>query len=193
MSDAVAHWSAEERGAVPRVRLGMWWFLVSEIATFGGVVVSYLVLRLLHREWLAESSHTLLPAGLINTVILLTSSYTMVLAHQAAENKDADTARKWLWATLGMGMVFLGIKAFEYTHEIHAGRVPSAGVFWAFYYVMTGLHALHVLAGLIAMFCLIIGSRHPHVLARVAPVGLYWHFVDIVWIFLFPLLYVTSH
>jgi heme/copper-type cytochrome/quinol oxidase subunit 3 len=182
-----------QRAIVPTTRLGMWWFLCSEIVTFGGVVVSYALLRLYHPEWLEHSSHTLLPIGAINTVILLTSSLTIVLAHQTADQKQIAVTRKWLLITLGLGLLFLAFKAFEYHHEISNGRTPGAGVFWGFYYAMTGLHALHVIAGLVLMTYLVIFLNDPKVLARVTPAGLYWHFVDIVWIFLFPLLYVTSH
>jgi heme/copper-type cytochrome/quinol oxidase subunit 3 len=92
--------------------------------------------------------------------------------------------------TILLGLAFLGIKAFEYTSEIRAGFTPATGIFWSFYYTMTGLHALHVLAGAILNFVLLVAGRirSPH---RLELAGLYWHFVDIVWIFLFPLLYLT--
>jgi len=178
---------------IPSGRLGMWWFLSSEIVTFGGVVVSYILLRLVHPDWLHHSAHTLLSAGAINTVVLLTSSLTVVLAHRAAEHHDCCTARRFLSISFGLGVMFLCVKAFEYHHELSHGLTPRTAAFWGFYYTMTGLHGLHVIAGLIAMLYLILGARNPKVLGRVAPVGLYWHFVDIVWIFLFPLLYVTAH
>jgi len=177
-----------------RARLGMWWFLASEIVIFGGVVAAYLMLRLVHPEWLHQSSKTLLPIGAINTVVLLTSSLTMVLAHQSASHKIVASTRKWLFITLALGLTFLALKAVEYHHEISDGNVPGASPFWGFYFLMTGLHALHVIAGLILMLYLIVrvgaGGRY---FARVDAAGLYWHFVDIVWIFLFPLLYVTTH
>ena len=129
--------------------------------------------------------------GAANTVVLLSSSLTMVLAHAAAQDRDAARARQWLIITMLLGLVFLGFKSFEYHHEISEGRVPAAGVFWTFYFAMTGLHGLHVIAGLIAMFFITLSLKREK-FSRVDAVGLYWHFVDIVWIFLLPLLYVTA-
>ncbi len=173
-------------------RVGMWAFLASEIVTFGGVVCSYLLLRLCHPEWIQHSSKTLLPIGAINTVVLLTSSLTMVLAHHSAELKNVAATKKWLACTLLLGLLFLCFKGYEYTHEIENGYLPNTAVFWAFYFAMTGLHGLHVLAGLVTMAYLLIAIKEDYRLTAVAPVGLYWHFVDLVWIFLFPLLYVTT-
>jgi cytochrome c oxidase subunit 3 len=178
---------------IPTTRLGMWWFLASEVGTFGGMVTAYVMMRLWHKEWVHDSAHTLLPVGTINTVVLLTSSLTMVLAHHAAELRDRPRARKFLWCTLGLGVLFLCLKAFEYRHEILEGHTPKAGLFWSFYFAMTGLHALHIIAGLVMMLYLLARLKLDRALARVAPIGLYWHFVDVVWIILFPLMYVTAH
>jgi heme/copper-type cytochrome/quinol oxidase subunit 3 len=172
-------------------KLGMWWFLASEVVTFGGIVVTYVLLRLTHPEWLKHSSQTLLPIGAANTVVLLTSSLTMVLAHAAAQQRDAIKAKRYLLITLALGVLFLCFKGYEYHHEIHEGLTPAAGVFWGFYFAMTGLHGLHVVAGLIAMIA-VTASLKQGKYSRVEVLGLYWHFVDVVWIFLFPLLYVTA-
>jgi heme/copper-type cytochrome/quinol oxidase subunit 3 len=180
------------RPRIPNGRLGMWWFLGSEIVTFGGVVTSYLLLRLCHPEWMKQSSETLLPIGATNTVVLLTSSLTMVLAHAAAHDKDRGRTIRWMLITLVLGLLFLCFKGFEYSHEIAHHHVPTEHVFWTFYYCMTGLHALHVIGGLVAMAVIALSLRRRETWSRVEVVGLYWHFVDIVWIFLFPLLYVTS-
>lgn len=176
-----------------RGNLGMWVFLGSEVVTFGGLIATYLLLRVAHPEWLEHSSHTLLWVGATNTVVLLTSSLTMVLAHAASIRGEVRATRRFLLMTLVFGAIFLGLKAYEYSHEIHAGLIPSKAVFWGFYYAMTGLHALHVIAGLVVMVYLQVVVGNPTNLRKVTPVGLYWHFVDIVWIFLFPLLYVTTH
>jgi heme/copper-type cytochrome/quinol oxidase subunit 3 len=178
---------------IPSTRLGMWMFLASEVVIFGGLICCYLLLRLRHTEWLQESAHTLLPVGTINTVILLTSSLTMVLAHQAAQEKDRRKTKKFLLLTMGLALLFLCMKAFEYHHEIAEGRTPRESLFWTFYFAMTGMHAAHVLVGIIMMIYLYSQIKHDFVLKRVEPIGLYWHFVDVVWIVLFPLLYVTSH
>lgn len=192
-SGHVAQSHVYESVGISKTRLGMWWFLASEIVTFGGVVAAYLMLRMVHPQWIHQSSKTLLPIGAINTVVLLTSSLTMVLAHAAAEEKNVGRTRKWLAVTLAFGVLFLCFKGYEYHHEIADGNVPSAAPFWGFYYCMTGLHALHVIAGLIVMVHLLIVVGRGDRFARVGGAGLYWHFVDIVWIFLFPLLYVTTH
>ena len=178
---------------IPSTRLGMWIFLASEVGTFGGLIASYVMMRMWHHEWLHESAHTLLSIGTANTVVLLTSSLTMVMAHQAAEERDRPRARKFLLGTLGLGVLFLCLKAFEYSHEISGGHTPRVSVFWSFYFAMTGLHALHIVGGLVLMLYAILGLNKDCVLRRVAPIGLYWHFVDVVWIILFPLMYVTTH
>ena len=193
VATAAAH-AAEERAAtsVPTGRLGIWWFLASEIVIFGGLVTCYVLFRLRHPEWGALAAHTLTPAGALNTFVLLTSSLTVVLAHDAASRGKHQLAALALLQTLFGGAVFLGVKAFEYGHEIAQGFTPNAGLFWSFYYAMTGLHALHVLGGLVAIWVVqrsVAQGRH---LRRVEYVGIYWHFVDIVWIFLFPLLYLAS-
>ena len=180
------------RPAVPSGRLAVWWFLGSEVVTFGGLLVAYSLMRLRHPEWGEQAANTLMWAGTLNTVVLLTSSLTMVLAHVAAEAGDHRKAARRLAITTLLGLAFVGVKAFEYSHEIHAGFTPVAGLFWSFYFVMTGLHALHVLGGLVANFIVWLGVRKGKALQRVELVGLYWHFVDVVWIFLFPLLYVAS-
>jgi heme/copper-type cytochrome/quinol oxidase subunit 3 len=115
-----------------------------------------------------------------------------VRAFVAAERGDRAGLQINLGITVLGGLVFLGIKAIEYTTEIRAGFTPAAGIFWSFYYTMTGLHGLHVLGGIVvnAVILMKTGSslKHPH---RVELAGLYWHFVDLVWIFLFPLLYLS--
>ncbi|MBI5514148.1 MAG: cytochrome c oxidase subunit 3 [Deltaproteobacteria bacterium] len=177
---------------VPTGRVAVWWFLASEIAIFGGAVVCYLLFRLRHPEWSAEAAHTITAAGAINTVVLLTSSLSAVLAHAAAGRGDGPRAARMLWYTVGGGLVFLVVKAYEYTHEISAGMVPSRGLFWAFYFLLTGLHALHVTGGMVALGAVARGAARGQHLGRVELVAIYWHFVDIVWIFLFPLLYLSS-
>lgn len=179
---------------IPTGKLGVWWFLASEITVFGGLITSYIVVRLGGAGWGEAAAHLNFTLGLINTFVLLTSSLTVVLAFQAVEDGNPRRLRAFLGLTILLGLVFLGIKALEYTGEIQHGFLPSSGIFWSFYYGMTGLHALHVLGGIAANLLLFIsafGSRLKSSQHRVELVGLYWHFVDIVWIFLFPLLYLT--
>ncbi|MFQ5848862.1 MAG: heme-copper oxidase subunit III [Candidatus Methylomirabilales bacterium] len=177
---------------IPSGRLGVWWFLASEIIMFGGLIGTYILFRLGSPEW--APAHLSLTIGTVNTFILLTSSMTMVMAFAAVEKGDRRKMHTYLLCTILLGLLFLGIKAFEWSSEIGAGFIPSTGEFWSFYYTMTGLHALHVLAGIVINTILFIavlgGRRNPHE-HRIELAGLYWHFVDIVWIFLFPLLYLA--
>jgi heme/copper-type cytochrome/quinol oxidase subunit 3 len=173
----------------------MWWFLASEIMVFGGLIACYVLVRLASGGWHDEAAHVSWRIAAVNTLVLLTSSLTMVLAHAAATGGDRGRAAAWLAATVGLGLGFLGIKAFEYSREIAAGFTPVSGLYWSFYYSMTGLHAAHVFAGVVtnSILCgIALGSRlWPKVSHRVEYAGLYWHFVDVVWIFLFPLLYLS--
>jgi heme/copper-type cytochrome/quinol oxidase subunit 3 len=181
----------EETG-VPTGRLGMWWFLASEIVIFGGLICCYLLFRWRHPEWGAEAAHTVNAAGAFNTVVLLSSSLSVVLAHEAVAHQRVRQAANYLaWTLLG-GFIFLGVKAYEYSHEIAEGFVPARSLFWSFYYLMTGLHALHVIGGMVAMAIVMHAMRKGRASHRAEYVGIYWHFVDIVWIFLFPLLYLAS-
>jgi heme/copper-type cytochrome/quinol oxidase subunit 3 len=177
---------------LPTGRLAMWWFLASEIAIFGGAVACYILYRMHHPEWGTHAAHTLNTAGAINTIVLLSSSLSAVLAHSAAERGDSQRAARMLWLTIAGGIVFLCIKAYEYTHEISAGLTPVTNLFWSFYYLLTGLHALHVVAGMVAIGIVARQAGRGQKLHRVENVAIYWHFVDVVWIFLFPLLYIAS-
>ncbi|KAB2841785.1 cytochrome oxidase subunit III [bacterium] len=180
-----------ESPSVATGRMGMWWVLASEIVIFGGAVVCYLLYRWHHPEWAESAVHTNELIGLVNTVILLTSSLTVVLAHDAAHHGDAGRAKRLMGLTILLGASFLGLKAYEYSHEVQAGFTPVANLFWSFYYFLTGLHALHIVAGLIAIAVVMRGVGRKENMQRVEYVGIYWHFVDVVWIFLFPLLYLA--
>jgi len=178
--------------SVPTGRVGIWWFLASEIAIFGGLITCYIMSRLVHPEWGAEAHHTVQWAGALNTLVLLTSSLSAVLAHDKAHQGDGPGAAKLMYFTLLGGLVFLCIKGYEYTHEISAGFTPFKSTFWGFYFLMTGLHGLHVIGGMTAIFVVAQGAKANKHLQRVEYAGMYWHLVDIVWIFLFPLVYLAS-
>lgn len=173
-------------------KLAVFWLIGSEIVIFGGLLASYLMGRLAHDGWAAEAAHTNTIAGATNTFVLLTSSLFVVLGHQAAEQKDGQKAFKYLWLTILGALTFLTIKAFEWHHEIEEGLVITKSLFWAFYYTAAGIHAIHVIAGAIIMAIISLDVRQGKNLQRVEMIGLYWHFVDIVWIFLFPLLYIAK-
>lgn len=177
---------------VPTGRLAMWWLLASEIVIFGGLLVGYIIHRLGHPEWAIESANTNTTAGAINTFVLLTSSLSAVLAHQAAQTGNGPKAARYLWLTILGAVIFLVVKSFEWTHEIQHGFVLTKSGFWSFYYTAAGLHALHVIAGSIAMGIVAWDAAKGKELQRVEYAGIYWHFVDVVWIFLFPLLYIAK-
>lgn len=178
---------------IPTGRLAVWWVVASEIVIFGGLIAVYLLNRFLHDSWAQSAAHTNTIIGAANTFWLLTSSYCVVLAHEAAEQRDAKRARKLLWITIALGGMFMGFKSYEYVSEIAHGYTLFTSNFWSFYYTATGLHGFHVLCGMVIMAIIaekdIKKEQNWH---RVENIGIYWHFVDIVWIFLFPLLYIAK-
>ena len=178
---------------IPTGRLAVWWVLASEIVIFGGVLASYLMHRLGNPDWAAEAAATNVWIGAFNTFVLLTSSPSAVLAHHAAEHEqDGKKAARLLWYTIGGGGVFLCVKAFEWYTEISHGMTIQSHPFWSFYYTAAGIHASHVIAGMILMAFVAKDAAKNLELHRVELVGIYWHFVDVVWIFLFPLLYIAK-
>ena len=191
---ASAHEAGREFTAQPLGKVGIFWFLASEIMVFGGLIGSYILCRIAAGGWAAERAHVNTRLAVINTLVLVTSSLTVVEAHAAAEADQRPRARQFLLFTVLLGCTFLCIKGFEYSREIEHGFTPAAGLFWSFYYTMTGLHGFHVLIGVIVNFVLFLatgGSAWPRIKHRIEYAGLYWHFVDVVWIFLFPLLYLA--
>jgi heme/copper-type cytochrome/quinol oxidase subunit 3 len=172
----------------------MWLFLSSEIVLFGGMIGAFLMMRMSEPGWAELASHLSVPLGTFNTLILLTSSFTIVKAFPAIQAGDYRATSRWLLLTVLMGLAFLLVKGIEWRTELSHGFVPSGGGFWSFYYIMTGLHALHVLSGVIFNAILYFFSQAQKlggIEQRVEFAGLYWHFVDVVWIFLFPLLYLS--
>jgi heme/copper-type cytochrome/quinol oxidase subunit 3 len=177
---------------IPTGRLAIWWLLASEIVLFGGLLTSYIIMRLAHPEWAEQASHTNTTAGAINTFVLLSSSLSAVLAHQAAEQGDGRKAARLLGLTVLGGACFLGIKGWEWSGEIAHGYTIGSHTFWSFYYTAAGLHAAHVIIGMTFMVWVASTAIRNIELQRVELVGIYWHFVDVVWIFLFPLLYIAK-
>ncbi len=190
--------------------LGMWVFLITELLFFGGLFLVYSIYRSWYPEAFTAGSHELLVwAGTTNTVVLITSSLTVVLAVHAAEAGHRRTLVALLLATMALGIVFLGIKSYEYWSEYREHHVPGlafqfepeqqllhAEIFFCLYFVMTGLHALHMIIGIGVMATMTWmswrGRITPEYYNPIEVSGLYWHFVDIVWIFLFPLLYLVG-
>jgi cytochrome c oxidase subunit 3 len=190
--------------------LGMWTFLVTEIMFFGGLFMAYLVYRHQSPEGFQEASFELNRIwGTTNTAVLIVSSLTMALGVRAAQtSQKAKTQVLWLVATMFFGAAFLGIKAIEYRDKFVHHHVPgpyfhweghypkAAEQFYSLYFAMTGLHALHMIIGLGLMTVIAVMAWKKQFdqdyYTPVEVAGLYWHFVDIVWIFLFPLLYLIG-
>ena len=177
---------------IPTGRLGIWWLLASEIFIFGGLIACFILFKLNGTPGFEDASLTSVTAGAINTFVLLTSSLSVVLAHAAIEKGDREKSFKYIWYTIGFGLVFLIIKTYEYTGKITNGHTITDNLFWSFYYTMTGLHALHVIGGMVIMALISFDIRKGYNFQRVELIGIYWHFVDLVWIFLFPLLYIAN-
>jgi len=204
--------------------LGMWLFLAQEVMFFGGLFVAYAVYRFKYPEAFAvASTHLSLGWGAFNTAVLICSSLTMALAVRAAQMADNKKVIQFILATMLFAGIFLGVKGIEYAGKYQDGLVPGPNftytpnfdrytvpitaetapanfvgnvqLFYSFYFVMTAVHALHMVIGLGIMVWLIVqAARKTYMRTYYAPVemtGLYWHFVDIVWIFLFPLLYLV--
>ncbi len=193
MSDAVADYNAT---GIPHGKMGMWVFLASEIMLFGAFISAYIVLRMGSPNFGVPPEHVMgRPLATLNTFVLITSSVTMVLALAAIQRDNKKHFAGYMILTSLLGVTFLCIKAFEYHHKIHEGLTISSGLFGSFYFTLTGLHALHMIGGLIFnMYVLtqglrgVFNSRHYE---RVEYAGLYWHFVDLVWVILFPVFYLV--
>jgi cytochrome c oxidase subunit 3 len=188
-------------------RLGMWLFLVTEIVLFGGLFISYSSMRYLYPADFhhagAELNATL---GIINTLVLLTSSLTVVLAIVAVQRAEKRRAMLFLSTTLVLGLTFLVIKGFEWGAKFHHGLYPSSPhlgtlshgqqVFFGLYFTMTGLHGLHVIVGLAVLSVLLWWVATDRIRAdryiHLENGGLYWHLVDVIWIFLLPLFYLAA-
>ena len=181
---------------IPSGKLGMWLFLASEVMFFTTLIAAYVVLKMGHPAWPGPEGHLSVPLGTLNTFLLICSSTTIVLSMAAAQDGKLPAVRRWLWVTILLGACFLGIKAVEYGAKFSHHILPSTNVFWSCYFTMTGLHALHVFGGIVFNLWILAQTMRPAVWVRRSHFlelgGLYWHFVDIVWIFLFPLLYLLS-
>jgi heme/copper-type cytochrome/quinol oxidase subunit 3 len=176
-------------------KLGVWLFLASEVMLFGGLFSAYIFLRTGVEQWPAGSEYLDIPLATLNTLFLITSSVTMVMSWASLKLNDFKKFKIYSGVTLLLALAFLVVKYFEYTHKFHVGYLPSTNNFLGIYFTMTGLHVLHIIGGMICIFYFWIpGAKMWEVdperfTNRIEIVGLYWHFVDLVWIFLFPVLY----
>ncbi|HYR88597.1 MAG TPA: cytochrome c oxidase subunit 3 family protein [Terriglobia bacterium] len=209
MDLTVAHQFDDAEQQQEASTLGMWIFLATEILFFGGMFLGYTVYRAMYpHEFAAASSHLDVVLGTVNTAVLLCSSLTMALGVYSAQLGSRRMLALCLGLTMLLGAVFLGIKFYEYYQKYEEGLIPGSGFTWAganpnqtslffvFYFIMTGMHALHMIIGLGLMTVLVLLTRRgrftPSYYTPVELGGLYWHFVDIVWVFLFPLLYLID-
>jgi cytochrome c oxidase subunit 3 len=190
-------------------KIGMWLFLVTEVLLFGGLFVGYGIMHARHPEaFMAAHHHLDRTLGALNTIVLLTSSFTMVMSVWAAQTDRKKLLILFLALTILCAGVFMVVKYFEYSHKFHEGllpgkyyshkgdTVPGQFMFFSFYFMMTGLHGIHVLAGMAAIAWLLVRAIKGHFSSQYySPVeitGLYWHLVDLIWIYLFPLMYLIS-
>jgi len=179
-------------------KLGIWVFLASEIMLFGGLFSAYVFLRMAapagdFAYWGTKLS---IPMATVNTLVLISSSVTMIMSWVSLKMKDFEKYKMYMGLTLLCALIFLVIKYFEYTGKFHHGIYPSSSTFMGIYFTLTGLHGLHIIGGMIVMgyFWLPFGNKMwqsdpERFTNRIEVAGLYWHFVDLVWIFLFPILY----
>jgi cytochrome c oxidase subunit 3 len=191
------------------VKIGMWVFLVTEVLLFGGLFVGYGIMHSRLPEAFASAHHHLdRSMGALNTIVLLISSWTMVMGVAAARAGKTKHLIRYLSATLVLAGVFLVVKFFEYSHKFHDGLLPGKfyaytgpqqpfeSVFFGFYFLMTGVHGIHVVLGMIMIVWLLRRAVRGEFSASYnTPVdmgGLYWHLVDMIWIYLFPLMYLVS-
>ena len=202
------HFESAEQ-AYASSKLGLWLFLVTEIMLFGGLFVVYILFRALYPETFSVAHHELNRVmGAINTVVLICSSLTMAMAVDKTKQGQAKMANRYLFITLLCGATFMVVKFFEYKHKFHDGLLPGgfftntqltdphAPLFFSLYFMMTGLHGIHVLVGMGLMIWMVLRNNKkefgPGYYTPVEMTGLYWHLVDLIWIYLFPLLYLIG-
>ncbi|MCB0361727.1 MAG: cytochrome c oxidase subunit 3 family protein [Bdellovibrionales bacterium] len=191
-------------------KFGVWLFLCTEILMFGGLFVAYAIYHNVHPEIFIEGSKFLdWRMGALNTVVLLVSSFTMALGIHYSQKNQRSKAVLNLGITLVCGLIFLVVKYIEYSHKIHLGLLPgnlfsfegaasgaNLPMYFSFYFCMTGLHGIHVLIGMGLILWVLLRARKGEFSADyytpVEGVGLFWHLVDLIWIYLFPLLYLVG-
>jgi heme/copper-type cytochrome/quinol oxidase subunit 3 len=175
-------------------KLMMWIFLCSDAMSFAGLLAAYGAVRLGSADWPVPATKLDVPLTALNTFILICSSVTMVKALSAIRGGSRRGLVLWLLGTIVGGSTFLGIQAYEWTHQIvHAGLTIQSSLFGATFFILTGFHGCHVLSGVIYLSCILIkGARGGYTAERNSPVeiaGLYWHFVDLIWILVFTFVY----
>ena len=186
--------AAEPGAGVYNEKLGMWVFLGSEVMFFTALIGSYIILRAAHPDaWKPPGEVLNVPVTAVNTFLLICSSVTMVKAFAAVQDDDQRALRRWLVATVLIGATFVGVQALEYRELMSHGFLPSAGLYGSTFYTMTGFHGFHVTVGVLCMMWVTAKAFRGGYSARdhrgIEVIGLYWHFVDLVWIILFTIVY----
>lgn len=180
---------------VTNAKLGVWLFLASEVMLFGALFSALITLRMGVNDWPHGYEVLNVPLATLNTVVLIFSSVTVVMAWAALKMQNLKQFKTYMGLTLLMSFIFLVVKSFEYSAKFSHGISPATSNFYAIYFVITGLHGLHIIGGIIVNAYLMgPGSKMwktepERFTGRIECAGLYWHFVDLVWIFLFPILY----
>ena len=198
MSAIEIPYTVEERPdtGLYNAKLGVWLFLASEVMLFGALFSTYVLLRVGAEAWEHGAEILNIPLGTVNTLILIASSVTMVMSWASLKIHNFAHYRLFMGLTLLCALAFLVIKGFEYGAKFEHHLFPSTSTYMAIYFTMTGLHGLHVVIGMGLMIWLMIRTNRrefgPNYYTPVELVGFYWHFVDLVWIYLFPLLYLVS-
>ncbi|MCZ6596333.1 MAG: heme-copper oxidase subunit III [Planctomycetota bacterium] len=178
---------------VERGKFAIWLFLATEVMFFTGLIGAYVVLRSGASSWPNPADRLAVGITAFNTFVLIASSWLMVRALFAAKRGDRSGLLRWLAATIVVGSLFVGIQVYEYLELVKHGSLPEVDIFWSTFYLMTGFHGSHVVAGVIWLICVWFSALRGKYTANnhlgVELVGLYWHFVDLVWVFLFTVVY----
>ena len=195
--DAAAHhhpvYDYDSGPPVDRGKFAVWLFLATEIMFFTGLIGTYIVIRTGAPSWPDPELRLAVNITAGNTFLLIMSSYWMVRSIQAAQQDDQKGVVKWLLATILGGALFVSVQAYEYIELLKHGDVPSVDLFWSTFYAMTGFHGLHVIVGVIWLICLVPAALRGDFTSKnyvkLELGGLYWHFVDLVWVLLFTIVY----
>jgi len=196
-ADAPAHhhpvYDYDSGPPVERGKFAIWLFLATEVMFFSGLIGAYIVLRSASSNWPNPEERLAVGITAFNTFVLITSSWMMVKALFAAQKGDKNGILFWLGLTILGGSTFVGIQFYEYTHLVHSGWLPNSDIFFSTFYITTGFHGAHVVIGVIwlicAWFATLRGKYHPRNYLGLELAGLYWHFVDLVWVLLFTIIY----
>ncbi len=199
MSSEMIPYTVEERPdtGLYNAKFGIWLFLASEVMLFGSLISSYIILRTGAASWPVGSSILNVPMATANTMILIASSISIVFAWAALKENNLGKFRLYMLLTIVAGIVFLCVKGYEYSTKFEHHMFPSTSTFLAIYFTVTGAHAMHLIGGIVVNTYMLLTSGFKfkedpaRFTNRIEVAGLYWHFVDLVWIFLFPLLYLS--